>query len=87
MPELPDVPLLPLLPLDPEVPEDPEVPLEPLVPLEPDVPELPLAPGSDLTSQPQQVVAIATAIWTPDVVAAYTVSQELSAKVQILKSK
>ena len=46
-----------------------------------------LAPGSDLTSQPQQVVAIATAIWTPAVVEAYTVSQELSAKVQILKSK
>ena len=41
-----------------------------------------LAPGSDLTSQPQQVVAIATAIWTPSAVAAYTISQELSAKVK-----
>jgi hypothetical protein len=30
-----------------------------------------LAPGSDLTSQPDQVVAIATAVWTPEVIAAY----------------
>lgn len=30
-----------------------------------------LAPGSDLTGQPEQVVAVATAAWTPEVVAAY----------------
>jgi hypothetical protein len=30
-----------------------------------------LAPGSDLTGQPEQVVAIANAIWTPEAVAAY----------------
>ena len=30
-----------------------------------------LAPGSDLTGQPEQVVAIANAIWTPQVIAAY----------------
>ena len=41
-----------------------------------------LAPGSDLTSQPQQVVTIATAIWTPDVVAAYTANQQLSAIIK-----
>lgn len=30
-----------------------------------------LAPGSDLTGQPEQVVTVATAAWTPEVVAAY----------------
>ena len=30
-----------------------------------------LAPGSDLTGQPEQVVAIANAIWTRQVIAAY----------------
>jgi len=30
-----------------------------------------LAPGCDLTGQPDQVVAIANAVWTPEVVAAY----------------
>lgn len=30
-----------------------------------------LAPGSDLTGQPDQVVAIANAVWTPEVVTAY----------------
>ncbi len=30
-----------------------------------------LAPGSDLTGQPEQVVAIANAIWTPAAVASY----------------
>jgi hypothetical protein len=30
-----------------------------------------LDPGSDLTGQPDQVVAIANAVWTPEVVAAY----------------
>jgi len=30
-----------------------------------------LAPGSDLTGEPDQVVAIANAVWTPEVVAAY----------------
>lgn len=33
-----------------------------------------LAPGSDLTGQPEQVVAIANAIWTPEAVAAYQAS-------------
>jgi hypothetical protein len=30
-----------------------------------------LAPGSDLAGQPEQVVAIANAVWTPEVIAAY----------------
>jgi hypothetical protein len=30
-----------------------------------------LAPGSDLTGQPDQVVNIANVVWTPEVVAAY----------------
>ena len=30
-----------------------------------------LAPGSDLTGQPEQVVTVATAAWTPEVIAAY----------------
>ena len=30
-----------------------------------------LAPGTDLTGQPEQVVTVATAAWTPEVVAAY----------------
>ena len=30
-----------------------------------------LTPGDDLTGQPAQVVAIANAAWTPEVVAAY----------------
>lgn len=34
-----------------------------------------LTPGSDLTGQPKQVVAIANAIWTPVAVAAYAASQ------------
>ena len=34
-----------------------------------------LAPGSDLTGQPEQVVAIANAIWTPEAISAYQASQ------------
>lgn len=30
-----------------------------------------LAPGSDLTGQPEQVVKIANAVWTPEAIAAY----------------
>jgi hypothetical protein len=30
-----------------------------------------LVPGDDLTGQPEQVVKIANAVWTPDVIAAY----------------
>jgi len=30
-----------------------------------------LTPGSDLTGQPAQVVAIANAVWTPDAIAAF----------------
>ena len=30
-----------------------------------------LTPGSDLTGQPEQVVTVATAVWTPEVIAAY----------------
>jgi len=30
-----------------------------------------LPPGSDLTGEPDKVVAIATAVWTPEVIAAY----------------
>ena len=46
-----------------------------------------LAPGSDLTGQPEQVVAIATAIWTPAAVASYTAIQELTARNKILESR
>ena len=35
-----------------------------------------LAPGSDLTGQPAQVVAVANAIWTRQVIAAYNASVE-----------
>ena len=35
-----------------------------------------LTPGSDLTGQPAQVVAVANAIWTRQVIAAYNASVE-----------
>ena len=35
-----------------------------------------LAPGSDLAGQPAQVVAVANAIWTRQVIAAYNASVE-----------
>ena len=41
-----------------------------------------LAPGSDLTGQPEQVVAIANAVWTPAAVAAYAASQTPSTITQ-----
>jgi hypothetical protein len=34
-----------------------------------------LQPGQDLTDQPEKVVAIAQAAWTPEVVAAYEAAQ------------
>jgi len=34
-----------------------------------------LAPGDDLTTQDERVAAIATASWTPDIVAAYDAAQ------------
>jgi DNA-binding transcriptional LysR family regulator len=34
-----------------------------------------LTPGQDLTGQPANVVAIATAAWTPEVIAAYQQAQ------------
>jgi DNA-binding transcriptional LysR family regulator len=34
-----------------------------------------LAPGQDLAGQPANVVAIATAAWTPEVIAAYQQAQ------------
>ena len=33
-----------------------------------------LAPGADLTGQPEQVVKIANAVWTPEAIAAYNAS-------------
>lgn len=33
-----------------------------------------LVPGSDLTSQPEEVVKIANAVWTPESIAAYNAS-------------
>ena len=36
-----------------------------------------LSPGDDLAGQPEQVIAIATALWTPAVIAAY--KQQLAA--------
>ena len=41
-----------------------------------------LTPGSDLTGQPEQVVAIANAVWTPAAVAAYAASQTTSPTIQ-----
>lgn len=35
-----------------------------------------LTPGQDLTGQPANVVAIAQAAWTPEVIAAYQAAQE-----------
>jgi len=41
-----------------------------------------LTPGQDLTGQPANVVAIAQAAWTPEVVAAYEAAQaEAAAKM------
>jgi len=34
-----------------------------------------LTPGQDLTGQPEKVVAIAQAAWTPEVIQAYQASQ------------
>lgn len=40
-----------------------------------------LVPGQDLTGQPEQVVAIATVVWTPSVIEAYELSvQQLEIK-------
>lgn len=38
-----------------------------------------LTPGQDLTGQPANVVAIAQAAWTPEVVAAYEAAQAAAA--------
>jgi hypothetical protein len=35
-----------------------------------------LTPGQDLTDQPEKVVAIAQAAWTPEVIAAYEAAQQ-----------
>ena len=35
-----------------------------------------LTPGQDLTGQPEKVVAIAQAAWTPEVIAAYQAAQQ-----------
>ena len=35
-----------------------------------------LTPGQDLTDQPEKVVAIAQAAWTPEVIAAYQATQQ-----------
>ena len=35
-----------------------------------------LAPGSDLTGQPQEIVDIANAVWTQEIVDAYTASMQ-----------
>ena len=41
-----------------------------------------LIPGQDLTDQPEKVVAIAQAAWTPEVVAAYEAAQQNQIGVQ-----
>ena len=38
-----------------------------------------LTPDQDLTGQPSNVVAIANAAWTPEVIAAYQAAQEAAA--------
>ena len=35
-----------------------------------------LTPGSDLTGQPDQVVKIANAVWTPEAIAAYNANSQ-----------
>ena len=35
-----------------------------------------LTPGQDLTGQPEKVVAIAQAVWTPELIAAYQAAQQ-----------
>lgn len=35
-----------------------------------------LAPGQDISDQPDQVQAVCNAVWTPEVIAAYQASQE-----------
>jgi hypothetical protein len=37
-----------------------------------------LTPGSDLTGQPEQVVKIANAVWTPEAIAAYNANSQPS---------
>jgi hypothetical protein len=39
-----------------------------------------LAPGSDLAGQPEQVVTVATAAWTPEIVAAYQAQLAINTK-------
>jgi hypothetical protein len=41
-----------------------------------------LVPGDDLTGQPEQVVKIANAVWTPAAVAAYAAAQTPSPTIQ-----
>ena len=41
-----------------------------------------LNPGDDLTGQPEQVVAIANAVWTPAAIAAYNAAQTPSPIIQ-----
>ena len=41
-----------------------------------------LTPGQDLTGQPEKVVAIANAAWTPEVIAAYQAQQEAAAALR-----
>jgi hypothetical protein len=43
-----------------------------------------LTPGQDLTNQPNNVVAICNAAWTPDVIAAYQAAQD-AAKIVALE--
>ena len=38
-----------------------------------------LTPAQDLTGQPEQVIAICNAAWTPEVIAKYIAAQELAA--------
>jgi hypothetical protein len=35
-----------------------------------------LTPGSDLTGQPEQVIKIANAVWTPEAIAAYNANSQ-----------
>ena len=41
-----------------------------------------LIPGQDLTGQPEKVAAIASAAWTPEVIAAYQAQQEAAAALR-----
>ncbi len=41
-----------------------------------------LEPGDDLTNQPANVVTIAQAVWTPEIISAYKISKQEALSIQ-----